>query len=470
VNKATVNLFLDTRATASGFGIVKWLITAERKQRLYITSVKISLDEWEFLQKYKAGLSNKVKDEERRQLWTKLYGDTFIDRDGKKYASYLIRAQDILNKLSDEFTFEAFDSQIKNYGKEAEPEIDKTDLIQAILDKGAVMRKADRIGNAMNYESAAKSLRRFVDSFSDEERKEFLGMAIPNRKKIGQLNTVETLRFKHLTPDFLAAYEQWMQHYGKSAQSPHKTSTGASLTTVGIYLRHVRAVVNEAIQQGILSHSLYPFGPGRYVIPAGTNTKKALAKSDIDRLKEFECIPNSMEQRSLDLWLFSYYCNGANLTDICHLTWGNVDMKGGKLSFIRQKTARSKKQKQTSITAYLRPETLAIIERLGTVDRSPSNYVFPYLKPGMDANHRKKEVQQVIKITNKWMNRIAESLGIDGDVNTYAARHSFATVLLKSKASLAFISKQLGHTNLKTTESYLGSFDDDEAKEFLSAL
>ena len=134
------------------------------------------------------------------------------------------------------------------------------------------------------------------------------------------------------------------------------------------------------------------------------------------------------------------------------------------------KTARSTKQKQSSITAYLRPETVAILNRWGTSDRQATSYVFPFLTPGMDADRRKREVQQVTKITNKWMNRIGDGLGINADMNTYSARHSFATVLLKSNASLAFISKSLGHTNLKTTESYLGSFDDEEAKQFLNAL
>ncbi len=262
-----------------------------------------------------------------------------------------------------------------------------------------------------------------------------------------------------------------MLHYGRAAKSPGKPDTPASLTTVGFYMGRVRAVVNDAIQAGILPVAAYPFGPGRYVIPAGANTKKALSKADIDRIKAVDCLPGSMEQRSLDLWLFSYYCNGANLTDICHLTWGNVDLKGNKLTFVRMKTARSTKQKQSSITAYLRPETVAILNRWGTADRQQAtSYVFPFLTPGMDADRRKREVQQVTKVTNKWMNRIGERLGIDADINTYSARHSYATTLLKSNAPLAFISKSLGHTNIKTTESYLGSFDDEEAKAFLNAL
>ena len=88
----------------------------------------------------------------------------------------------------------------------------------------------------------------------------------------------------------------------------------------------------------------------------------------------------------------------------------------------------------------------------------------------MTDRQKKQAVHQTVKMTNKWMGKIAEQLGIEGDVNTYSARHSFATSLLKSKAPLSFISKSLGHTNLKTTESYLGSFDDEEAKAFLNAL
>ena len=464
---ATVTLFHDTRRSTGKLSFVRLSVYADRQQKLFSTGEKVSPDDWKFLERTKGGLPGTVKDEDRRKLWQRFYG-RYKDEAGKEQDGHLVRGQTIIAQLGDSFSFDAFADGLANYGKLTEPAPERNDLIQALFDTGAAMRKQNRIGNAQNFEFAAKSLRRFVDSFTDEERKEFLNIPLP--RKSNKPRPVATLQFAHLTPDFLTTYEHWMLHYGKSSKSPNNPHTGASLTTVGIYLRHVRSVVNEAIQAGIMPHALYPFGPGRYVIPAGTNTKKALSKTDIDRIKAVECLPGSMEQRSLDLWLFSYYCNGANLTDICHLTWANVDTKGGKLSFIRQKTARSKKQKQTSITAYLRPETLAIIERLGTTDRMPTNYVFPYLTSGMDAERRKKEVQQVIKVTNKWMNRIAEGLGITADINTYSARHSFATVLLKSKASLAFISKQLGHTNLKTTESYLGSFDDDEAKGLLNAL
>ncbi|GAB4041516.1 tyrosine-type recombinase/integrase [Spirosoma jeollabukense] len=469
MSKATVNLFFDKRASKNGEGIIKWLVCLDRKQRLFSTGRKIKYVEWSFLQDSKSKLDNRIKDEDKIRLWHEVYGETFQDEStGKPQTSYLKRAQMVIGQLDDRFSFDAFAEAIANYGKEKLLPAEQTDFISAILTKATVMSNAGRIGNAINYELAAKSLRRFVDSFTDEERKEFLNIPIPRRSN--QVRPIATLHFNHLTPDFLNAYEQWMQHYGKTSQGKLKAPTGASLTTVGIYLRHVRAVINDAIETGQMSQDAYPFGRNRYVIPAGTNVKKALSREIINQIKAYQPILGTMEKRSHDLWLFSYFCNGANLTDICRLTWNRVDLKESKLTFVRQKTARSKKQNQTPVIAHLRPETLAIIERWGTSDRRANSYVFPFLNTDMTDHQKKQAVHQVVKMTNKWMGKIAIQLGIKADVNTYSARHSFATSLLKSKTPLAFISKSLGHTNLKTTESYLGSFDDDEAKEFLNAL
>ncbi|GHV40857.1 hypothetical protein FACS1894179_08080 [Bacteroidia bacterium] len=45
---------------------------------------------------------------------------------------------------------------------------------------------------------------------------------------------------------------------------------------------------------------------------------------------------------------------------------------------------------------------------------------------------------------------------------THSARHSFASVLKRSGANIAYISESLGHSDLKTTETYLASFEKEE--------
>jgi len=61
-------------------------------------------------------------------------------------------------------------------------------------------------------------------------------------------------------------------------------------------------------------------------------------------------------------------------------------------------------------------------------------------------------------------------LGIEKKVTTYVARHSFSTILKKSGASTEFIQEALGHTDVKTTQNYLDSFDKEIKKEFAGKL
>lgn len=93
-----------------------------------------------------------------------------------------------------------------------------------------------------------------------------------------------------------------------------------------------------------------------------------------------------------------------------------------------------------------------------------ANYIFPYIDGKEDAEKRKRITKDLTKRINKRMKLIGAELEI-GDITTYAARHSFATVLKRSGANIAFISESLGHNDLKTTESYLASFEKEERQK-----
>ncbi|PKK36523.1 hypothetical protein BWI96_11755 [Siphonobacter sp. SORGH_AS_0500] len=376
---------------------------------------------------------------------------------------FIKKAKEVVDKLP-VFSFDVFKEAFYRTDSVVE-DFDKTDLLLAISRKADSMRKQGRVGNATAYDAAGRSLARYVSSLSKADRQD-LGLAALPKKAA---SPVITLTYKEVTPELLADYEGWMKRYGKSSQSPSGKPSPASSTTIGIYLRHVRSMFNDAIDDGIISKDVYPFGKKRYVIPAGKNTKKALDKADIDKIMAYECAPG-MEQRSRDLWAFSYYSNGMNFADILHLRWKDIDKKKNKIVFIRKKTARTRKADQLKIQAMLFEESWAIIKRWKNTDNRPDAYVFPFLEETMDAIRQRAIIRQVIKVTNKYMTKIAEAVGVEGDVKTYAARHSFATILLRSEAPIAFISQSLGHANIATTEAYLGSFDDEKTKKYLEAL
>ena len=60
-----------------------------------------------------------------------------------------------------------------------------------------------------------------------------------------------------------------------------------SSTTAGIYLHSLKALFNNAIEEGILTRELYHFGKKRYDIPTGSYIKKALSLRDIGTIYRF---------------------------------------------------------------------------------------------------------------------------------------------------------------------------------------
>jgi integrase len=158
------------------------------------------------------------------------------------------------------------------------------------------------------------------------------------------------------------------------------------------------------------------------------------------------------------------------VSDICRLKQSDYDADNKKITFVRQKTRRTNKSNLKEIEIYLADEHMYIIRNFGNKKRNGNAYLMDFLKSEMTEVEIMKTIQQIILITNKWMKKISEQLEITSSCTTYVARHSFATILLQSEAPIAFISKALGHSNLATTEAYVGSFEDDKARGYMAAL
>jgi len=215
--------------------------------------------------------------------------------------------------------------------------------------------------------------------------------------------------------------------------------------------------MNEGKEMKIITEAQYPFGKGKYEIKTGSGRKMALTLPQIKAVLDHP-LSTDTEKRCRDLWFFSYLLNGANFKDMLRLKY--KDISGGEIHFIRQKTVRTT-QRQKHIVAPILPEMEDIIRRWGNPERSHDNYIFPYLSHGLSPMDEKRIVQNVVRLVNKKMALISKALNYD-TISTYTARHSYATVLKRSGASIAFISESLGHSDIRTTENYLASFEKEE--------
>ena len=259
-----------------------------------------------------------------------------------------------------------------------------------------------------------------------------------------------------MTKGFLTEYENWLK------------DREIAKSTIGIYIRPIRTLFNEAIDNGVLNREKnYPFGRRKYRIPTGKNVKKSLLMDDISKIYHHTCATES-EQKGKDFWLFCYFANGMNPKDIANLKYKNIE--GEYLFFERAKTQHTMRSDPKTITVYLNEDMRRIIQQYGNRDTSQNNYVFPVLEHGQTSLRQYELVQLFISFINDNMRRVMQATGLGKKATTYVARHTFSTVMKRSGASTEYIQEALGHTDVKTTESYLDSFEKEMKKEFANRL
>ena len=365
---------------------------------------------------YPTGISVQPSDFDRAMTGKrKTEGDTRLFN---KINAFVKKATDAVEALP-VFTFNQFEA-IYLTNREAADSVkfgfDK--YIQELIEE-------KRVGTKVSYECAMKSIEKF---------------------KVG-------LKYADVTPALLRKYENWMKEQGNST------------TTIGIYLRSLRTIFNRAS----IDKALYPFGEkkGKYTIPASRNIKKALTLQDIGKIFHYKAPAGSTEAMAKDYWLFLYLCNGMNVKDFCMLKRSNIE--GDIIKFVREKTKRSKADQIPSVVS-LKAEAKEVISKWGQLAINPEAFVFPHLQKGMSADQERQVVQQLTKTINKYMKRIASKLEISKPVTTYFARHSFATILKNSGASMEFISEALAHSSQQTTKSYLSGFEQDTIHKTTDAL
>jgi integrase len=73
-------------------------------------------------------------------------------------------------------------------------------------------------------------------------------------------------------------------------------------------------------------------------------------------------------------------------------------------------------------------------------------------------------------LLNKYLKIIAKKAGIDKQISTHTARHSFADIARQKTDNIYNLSKTLGHSSIKITEAYLASFDQKAVDDTLDEV
>ena len=284
----------------------------------------------------------------------------------------------------------------------------------------------DKCGNRLIYKSSYNSINVFTNG----------NLEIP---------------FSAIDVAWLNKYEKWLR------------SKGNKETTMSLMFRTLRSAYNKAIESKCARKSDYPFNDYRISKFDVSTEKRAIAKADVLKFStDVHSIGKQQYvQLSKDIFIFSYLCGGINFTDIANLTKDNI-IEGKRLHYIRQKTGKL-------IKLGLSEEALKIIKRYAVESKG---YLFPILNAQLHKTPLQKQnrIHKMLGKVNKNLKLLAAQLGVEANLTTYVARHSFASVLKKSGVNIALISEALGHSDLTTTQIYLDSFDNEQIDNAMKNL
>lgn len=208
------------------------------------------------------------------------------------------------------------------------------------------------------------------------------------------------------------------------------------------YLRNLGKVLNMAVSRKLITSS--PLEELKLKIEAVD--KGFLNKSELERLAEKEFDVVRLEQVR-DVFLFCCY-TGLAYVDVHSLSKDDIIDEGNTL-WIRK--ARHK----TSVMCHI-----PVIK--------PARDILNKYAPLLHASGKLLPVLSNQKM-NAYLKEIATIVGIEKDLTTHLARHTFATtVTLANHVSIENVSKMLGHSSIRMTQHYARILDASIENEMLN--
>lgn len=292
---------------------------------------------------------------------------------------------------------------------------------------------------------------------------------------------------------YTSAYKSFTSYFGESVAfsrisvelikrwSDKMKTDGKSNTTIGVYMRACRVVVNVCLRKGHLQQSQYPFGKSveeKFVIPKGRRRRESyIDVSTIKKILGFVAPFTwskpmiKVRYQAIDMWMISYLGNGLNLADMALLTYQkHFFQSGGKeLKFIRKKTMDTTDEDIEVIIPII-PELRKILNKLAAKPKEGA-LVFPFILNGeTDEIRSRKIVAQWNSNIQDRLEPVCKSLGIPVNLSMTFARHSFNTNLTLAGVPELYISQSMGHSVRNVTEGYTSLFPPERRMRYNKLL
>lgn len=237
---------------------------------------------------------------------------------------------------------------------------------------------------------------------------------------------------------------------------------GLSTNSRAVYMRNIRAVFNDAIDDGITE--CYPFR--KFSIKKAPTKKRNLSIKELRMLRDYPIV-NDFQQKYRDIFMLCFYLRGINAVDLFGLKKSNVRL--GRINYIRAKTGKP-------YSVKIEPEAQALLNKYKGKD---------YLIDVCDGAKDEKEFESKYKGFLQRMDRGLKKIGpytrsgLGGKkkispilpfLSQYWCRHTCATLMNDLGYSNEIIACSLGHEHGNPTTNIYIEYNEKEVDKANRAL
>ena len=246
------------------------------------------------------------------------------------------------------------------------------------------------------------------------------------RKKYSKTLTINDIDFNFL--------EKFKKYLRTEREKPNNKNTIAKR------LKIVKTVVLYADNQGHIEKN--PFKG--YKIEHGKPREVALSANEYSKMLKVKLPQNACNSMKITKDIFVFCCQtGLRYSDAMDLRWEHIDENMTSMLKIQIKTERE-------VFVPISNQAKAIMVMYKNRHKDSNGYVFPRIDN---------------QVMNRYLKEIAEIAGIDKNLTTHVARHTFGTHLGATGIVSAFaISELMGHSDIAMTQRYINLSKEDLRK------
>ena len=236
-------------------------------------------------------------------------------------------------------------------------------------------------------------------------------------------------RFKDLTIQLAEDYKMWLINglYVDPKSEDKRKRKPLNNNTISKYYTIFRAVLRLAYRGKCIRENINEHLEN---IPLKKTRREFLTVEEIIKLSRTECMYDVLKQAAM----FSIL-TGLRISDIRTLEWKHICEAPDGKPCIRKRIEKT----DTEETIFISEQALAYCG-----ERKESGLIFEGLRPGI--------IDYAVK---KWV----EAAGIQKKISFHCFRHTYATLLVTQGVDIYTVSRQMTHTNVKTTQVYLHMVD-----------